>query len=156
MQVHSLEFEDFYEDNYTLIAIHTPLEDFKLAYLLNRNLNTHFSLASFKLDVERRENNASFPIYNYANEKYDNDWYLIANCFKEEQTNENDTLAFPTEMMTYLVPEEKRVDYFIKIVGEQDKQLIKKTLDRIKTINQIAASYTININTLKSKEFLIF
>ena len=93
---------------------------------------------------------------NYANEKYDNDWYLIANCFKEEQTNENDTLAFPTEMMTYLVPEEKRVDYFIKIVGEQDEQLIKKTLDRIKTINQIAASYMININTLKSKEFLIF
>ena len=80
----------------------------------------------------------------------------MGNCFKEEQTNENDTLIFPTEMMTYLVPEKKRVDYFIKIVGEQDEQLIKKTLDRIKTINQIAASYTININTLKSKEFLIF
>ena len=156
MQVHSLEFEDFYEDNYNLIAIHTPLEDFKLAYLLNRNLNTHFSLASFKLDVEIRESNALFPIYNYANEKYGNDWYLIANCFKEEQTNENDTLAFPTEMMTYLVPEKKRVDYFIKIIGEQDEQLVKKTLDRIKTINQIAASYTIKINTLKSKEFLIF
>ena len=55
MQIHSLEFEDFYEDNYTLIAIHTSLEDFKLAYLLNRSLNTHFSLASFKLDVETRE-----------------------------------------------------------------------------------------------------
>ena len=59
-------------------------------------------------------------------------------------------------MMTYLVPEEKEWTISIKIVGEQDKQLIKKTLDRIKTINQIAASYTININTLKSKEFLIF
>ena len=42
MQIHSLGLEDFYEDNYTLIGIHTALEDFKLAYLLNNNLNTHF------------------------------------------------------------------------------------------------------------------
>ena len=43
MQVHSLDIEDFYEDNYTLIGIHTALEDFKLAYLLNNNLDTLFS-----------------------------------------------------------------------------------------------------------------
>ena len=42
MQVHSLDIEDFYEDNYTLIAIHTALEDFKLAYLLNNNLELLF------------------------------------------------------------------------------------------------------------------
>ena len=42
MQVHSLDIEDFYEDNYTLIGIHTALEDFKLAYLLNNNLDTLF------------------------------------------------------------------------------------------------------------------
>ena len=52
MQVHSLDIEDFYEDNYTLIGIHTALEDFKLAYLLNSNLNTRFLKAHFNLDFE--------------------------------------------------------------------------------------------------------
>ena len=42
MQVYSLDIDDFNEDNYTLIGIHTALEDFKLAYLLNKNLDTHF------------------------------------------------------------------------------------------------------------------
>ena len=37
MQVHSLDIEDFYEDNYTLIGIHTALEDFKLANLKSSN-----------------------------------------------------------------------------------------------------------------------
>ena len=156
MQVHSLGIENFYEDNYTLIAIHTTLEDFKLAYLLNHKLNTHFSQAGFKLDIETGDGKASFPIFNYKNEKYDDDWYLIANRFKEERINLQDTLALPTEMITYLVPQKKEVDYFIKIVGEQDKRSIKRVLNHIKTINQVVGSYTININTLKSKELLIF
>ena len=43
MQIHALGFGDFCEDEYSLIGIHTALEDYKLAYLLNKNLNTHFS-----------------------------------------------------------------------------------------------------------------
>ena len=42
MQVHSFDIEDFCEDNYTLIGIHTALEDVKLAYLLNKHLKTLF------------------------------------------------------------------------------------------------------------------
>ena len=65
-------------------------------------------------------------------------------------------MALSTETITYLIPEKKRVDYFIKIVGERNEFLIQKTLDRIKGINQIVTSYTIDTDTLKSKEFLIF
>lgn len=156
MQIHSLGLEDFYEDNYTLIGIHTALEDFKLAYLLNNNLNTRFSRASFSLDFETGHNKASFSIYDYTNEKYDYEWYLIANSYKEERINAQDTLALSTETITYLIPEKKRVDYFIKIVGERNDLLIKRTMDRINAMSQIVTSYTIDTNTLKSKEFLIF
>ena len=65
MQVHSLDIEDFYEDNYTLIGIHTALEDFKLAYLLNNNLDTLFSKATYSLDFESKHSKASFSVYNY-------------------------------------------------------------------------------------------
>ena len=156
MQVHSLGLEDFCEDNYTLIGIHTALEDFKLAYLLNNNLNTHFSRASFSLDFEMNSSKASFSIYEYRNEKYEYEWYLIANSYKEERTNELDTIALTTETKTYLIPEKKRVDYFIKIVGEPNQLLIRYTIDKINTINQVVTSYTIDSSTLKSKEFLIF
>ena len=156
MQIHSLGLEDFSEDNYSLIGIHTTLEDFKLAYLLNNNLKTHFSRSSFSLDFEKDQNKASFSIYDYSNEKYDYEWYLISNSYKEERKNESDTLNLTTETITYLIPEKKRVDYFLKIVGESNQQLIKKTVDRIKTINQVVTSYTIDVETLKSKEFLIF
>ncbi|MEQ6124366.1 IPExxxVDY family protein [Pseudotenacibaculum sp. MALMAid0570] len=156
MQVHSLGLEDFCEDNYTLIGIHTALEDFKLAYLLNNNLNTRFSRTNYSLDFETGDTKASFSIYDYTNEKYDYEWYLIANSYKEERINESDTLALATETKTYLIPEKKRVDYFIKIVGESNKELITKTVDRINTISNIVTSYTIEPNTLKSKEFLIF
>ena len=156
MQIHSLGLDDFYEDNYTLIGIHTALEDFKLAYLLNNNLNTHFSRSNFSLDFETNDSKASFSIYNYTNEKYDDEWYLIANSFKEERINTSDTLGLPTETITYLIPEKKRVDYFIKIVGEPNQFVIQKTLDKINSISQVVTSYTIETDTLKSKEFLIF
>lgn len=156
MQVHSLGLEDFYEDNYSLIGIHTALEDFKLAYLLNNNLNTHFTKANFSLDFETKDSKASFSIYNYINEKYEHEWYLIENSFKEEKINTADTLALTTETKTYLIPEKKNVDYFMKIVGEPKPSLIAKTLNKINSITQVVTSYTIDTNTLKSKEFLIF
>ena len=81
---------------------------------------------------------------------------MIANSYKEEKLNAKDTLALATETITYLIPEKKRVDYFIKVVGEQNSLLVKKIMDKINTINQIVTCYSINKNTLKSKEFLIF
>jgi hypothetical protein len=156
MQIHSLELEDFCEDNYTLIGIHTALEDFKLAYLLNHHLNTRFSRADFSLDFETKTSKASFSVYDYINEKYDYEWYLISNSYKEERLNETDTIALSTETITYLIPEKKRVDYFIKIVGESNQLLIRRTIDKIKSIPQVVTSYSIETDTLKSKEYLIF
>ena len=156
MQIHSLELEDFCEDNYTFICILSALEDFKLAYLLNNNLNTQFSLASYSLDFEKKDNKASFSIFEYINEKYEHEWYLIANSYKEERINASDTLALSTETITYLIPEKKRVDYFLKIVGEPNPLLIQRTMDRINELDQVVTSYTIETDTLRSKEFLIF
>ena len=93
MQVYSLDIDDFNEDNYTLIGIHTALEDFKLAYLLNKNLDTHFSKATYSLDFE---SNASFSVYNDVNEEYGFEWYLISNSFTEERTNASDTIVLAT------------------------------------------------------------
>jgi hypothetical protein len=115
MQIHALGLEDFCEEEYSLIGIHTALEDYKLAYLLNKNLNTHFSKSQKNLEFESDKKRASFSIYNFSSKKYDFDWFLIANSFKRENQTESNELLLTTETKTYLIPEKKKVDFFIKI-----------------------------------------
>jgi len=156
MQIHSLGIEDFCDDRYSLIGIHTALEDFKLAYLLNLKLNTLFSRATFSLDFGNPQSKASFSIFDYKNEENDYEWYLISNSYKEVSSNVFDSLALSTETKTYLIPEKKKVDYFIKIVGEPTQKSVHKTVSMINQIHQVVVSYTIDRFSLKSKEFLIF
>ena len=79
MQIHSLELNDFSDDNYTLIGIHSTLEEYKLAYLLNQKLNTRFVLANYSLDFQNKNNNAIFSIYEFINTKFSQSWFLISN-----------------------------------------------------------------------------
>ena len=81
MQIHSLELDDFSDDNYTLIGIHSTLDEYKLAYLLNQKLATRFSRAGYNLDFENKNNNASFSIYEFINTKFSHNWFLISNQF---------------------------------------------------------------------------
>ncbi|WP_299668407.1 IPExxxVDY family protein [uncultured Polaribacter sp.] len=156
MQIHALGLDDFCEDEYSLIGIHTALEDYKLAYLLNKNLNTHFSKSQKNLEFENDTNKASFSIYNFTSKKYDFEWFLIANSFKRENQTESNELLLTTETKTYLIPEKKKVDFFIKISGEVAFDFVVNTIHKIKNIEQIITSYSIDKNTLKSKDFLIF
>ena len=156
MQIHALGLEDFCEEEYSLIGIHTALEDYKLAYLLNKNLKTQFYKSQNNLELENDKNKASFSIYNFSSKKYDFDWFLIANSFKRENQTESNELRLTTETKTYLIPEKKKVDFFIKISGEVDVDFVISAVQKIKNIEQIITSYSIDKNTLKSKDFLIF
>jgi hypothetical protein len=156
MQIHALGLEDFCEEEYTLIGIHTALEDYRLAYLLNKNLQICFSKSQKDLELEGDQNRASFSIYNFCSKKYAFDWSLIANISKiEHQAARNEFFSI-IETRMYLIPEEKKVDYFIKISGELTADFVADTVKKIKTIEQVVTSYSINKDTLKSKDFLIF
>jgi hypothetical protein len=156
MQIHSLGLEDFSEDEYSLVGIHTALEDFKLAYLLNKHLCTSFYKSREDLNFEDLEKKASFSIFKYTSSKYDFDWFLIANSSKAENQKETNELLITSETKTYLIPEKKKVDFFIKISGDLEDSFMSETVDKIKKIEQVITSYLIDKNTLKSKDFLIF
>ncbi|MDP5106247.1 MAG: IPExxxVDY family protein [Polaribacter sp.] len=156
MQIHSLGFDDFSEDDYSLIGIHTALEDFKLAYLLNKNLSTSFYKSREDLNIEDQQTKASFSIFNYFSKEYDFDWSLIANSSKTENQQESNELLLSSETKTYLITEMNKVDFFIKISGELEDSFLSDTIEKIKNIDQIITSYFIDKDKLKSKEFLIF
>lgn len=156
MQIHSLGFDDLYEEEYSLIGIHTTLEDFKLAYLLNKNISTSFHKLKNYLTIENQQIKASFSMFKYENPKYDFEWHLIANSTKTENITTSNQLLLTTETKTFLIPEKKKIDYFIKISGEVEISFITKTIKKIKSIEQVMTSYSIDKDTLKSKDFLIF
>jgi len=156
MQVHALEMDDFCEEEYSLIGIHSTLEDYRLAYLLNKNLNTRFYKAQQDLEFVIEEKKASFSIYNYENIDYDYDWFLIANSYRRENQTRSNQLLLTLETKTYLIPEKKKVDFFLKISGESEYEFLMKTINTIKNIDNVITAYSIDKNTLKSKDFLIF
>ncbi|PHR73668.1 MAG: hypothetical protein COA67_02770 [Lutibacter sp.] len=154
MQIHSLDLVD----DYSLIGIHTSEEDCKLAYLLNLNLHTKFKRSKFNLDFENK--NASFPIFEFINEKKQLASYLISNkCVGKTSENSAVNLFSKSEVFsstTYLIREKKNVDYFMKIEGDISTIEIFKTIEKLNKISQIVTSYHINPLKLRSKDFLIF
>ena len=156
MQVYALEMNDFCEEEYSLIGIHSTLEDYKLAYLINKKLNTRFFKAKEDLQFTREKKKASFSIYNYENTKYDFDWFLIANSYRRENQTVSNELLLTSETKTYLIPEKKKVDFFLKICGESEYDFVMKIIQKIKNIDNVITAYSIDKNTLKSRDFLIF
>jgi hypothetical protein len=156
MQIHSLGLDSLCEEEYSLIGIHTTLEDCKLAYLLNKNLGTSFHKSKEDLNFEKLQKTSAFSLFNYFNTEYDFEWFLLANSSKRENQTESNELLLTSETKTYLIPEKKKVDFFIKITGNLEYSFVSDTIDKIKNIDQIITSYSIDKNTLKSKDFLIF
>lgn len=156
MQIHALDFDISFEEEYALVGIHTALQDYKLAYLLNKNLQIRFSKAKEELKFEKEKNKACFSLYNYKERKCEFDWFLISNRFRIETETGTSELLLSSEVITYLIPEKKKVDFFLKISGDIQYEFVTKTVERIKTIDQIVTAYTIDKNSLKSKDFLTF
>lgn len=151
-KVLSLGFE--FEHDYTLIAINSTLEDYRLAYFLNRAFNVKLNCQPKGLLFE--DKNCSFTFYDYECNISFSSWSLLANKHIYSSVSENENDLFKEESKTnYLINEKKNIDYFLKINGDvdvDDFQLTKK----IKNIKGVITSYLINPQTLKSKDYLIF
>lgn len=153
-KIHSIDFE--YDHDYDLIGIHSTLADYRMAYFLNETLSIH--LNRFKEDLEYKSKNCSFPLFTFEDESAFTSWSLIANkfVFTEEVSFNGSNLFQEESKISYLIPEKKRIDYFIKISGLQDDNELSEVLYKINKINNIIASYAIDPMDLKSRDNLIF
>lgn len=156
MLVYSLEIPESSCSEYSLIAIHTALEDYKLAYLLNKQLSLFLEKASFSLDFQKKNISTSYTVYEFEDKKLDNTWFLISNIFKTKMKPKKIELFNESETQLYLIPEKKKVDFFLKLDDRILNDHISDVIEKINQIPQIITSYIIKTNTLKSKDFLIF
>ncbi len=159
MALHKLLVDDFYDASYSLIAIHCRLEDYRLAYLLNKYLK--LNLTRQPQDLDYKYFAATYSIYEWNDEEHFATWHMISNtCKKEEDSLQSSGSLFSTNekvLKTYhLLPELKNVNYLIKISNDDRYFDEKEMLEKIQTIPQIITTYTIDVDQLKSKENLIF
>ena len=160
MTGHKFVLEDVIDEvSYTLIALHCPIEDYRLAYLINKYLDVKLIRRSEDLCFNNSE--YKYAIFEWEDKEQLNTWHLLANCCKLESIRKvNYESLFKKEervvKTTYLIPEYKGVNFFLKIDNEFSLNKEKQILKAIMQIPQISIAYCIDTNQLKSKENLIF
>lgn len=159
---HKVYIEDFEEVDYHIIAIHTSLEDYRLAYFLNRDLEICLSKSNVDIQFQVKKGKTSFARFTFEDEKKVINWDLIQN--KNEVVGvENNAIQdlFSNTKNTfsssaYLLSEFKKVDFFLKIENAANEINVSEIVSKINAIDSITMVYSIDKETIKSKNNLIF
>lgn len=161
MAIHKLDLDEFDEIDYHLIAIHTTLEDYRLAYFINQHLPVNLSKSKEEILISIKQGDTQFSRFYFDDEDNFISWNLIQNknevIGKKEITNQdlfsNSTQEVATKV--FLLPELKKVDYFLKIESDDDLQ-INEIVKNLKSIKSLSTVYVVDTETIKSKNNLIF
>ena len=116
MAIHKIQINDFVSDDYELIAVHSSLDDYKLAYMLNKELGVQLSKNLAYVEIAIPEGKSAFSNYIFDDEKNDVVWTLIENKTTIINSNKQTTSLFEqVDITVFLLPEFKKADYLIKI-----------------------------------------
>ena len=159
MALHKLYIEEFDEIDYQLIAIHTTIEDYRLAYMLNKNVPVLFARSKEDVQIKTQQGIAYFPLFDFECPIHGAYWSLIGNQgdipaskgFKDGLFTASD-LGIATRV--YLLPEFKKVNFFVKI--ESDLQPLNEIIKSINMIDQVSTVYSVDTEKIKSINNLIF
>ncbi|WP_016991367.1 IPExxxVDY family protein [Flavobacterium sp. ACAM 123] len=162
MAIHKLNFGEFDEIDYHLIAIHTSLEDYRLAYFINQKLSINLGKSKDEVQINIKEGETAFSRFYYYDLEHAVSWNLIQNKNEVAQQKidpvqnlfSNTKLEISTRV--YLLPEFKKADYFLKIENTEDTMNATKIRTILNTIDNISAVYIVDTSKIKSKNNLIF
>ena len=129
-----------FDFDFVLIAVTSPLKDYRLCYKVNLAAQTDFRKIE-DLTLNFKENGFKYhSCYLHKIPNSDCHFYFIANKGSNG----------------FLISEMREVDYFIIIKEFIDEEDLSHFLNRLKSINDIQAAVEINPKRLKSKENLLF
>ncbi len=115
---------------FTLFGISCHLKDFRLSYLLNRQLDLEF----VKMDDFR-----DFSFYYCRDEDRFTTYYLLGNRGEE----------------SLLVPDLKQTDYLLLTEGPIKKPQKEKLLEKIKGIQNVLTAFEIRFDTIRRFDQLL-
>jgi len=125
--------------DFILIALTVPLKDYRLCFMINKELNIQFCRTD-ELYLPAENGRSYFSMYHYQYKQTETDFYLLANKGTEG----------------FLIPEMKSADYFIMIKNFIDREDLDNFLSGLNRIPEVQAAIEVDPKKLKSKENLIF
>lgn len=158
MAVHKLFIEDF-EASYYLFALHSPVEDYKLVYEMNNLLSGKF--CRVRNDIDLIQQGVGFSRFEWNNKISDTTWNLVTNKVIGNAVSKPDQLSLfadsvNTTSQYHLIPEQPKVDYFLKIEGDYSQFMVNQLLLKLKSIPHLETAYTVDPESLRSRSNLIF
>ena len=163
MAIHKLDLGEFDEIDYHLIAIHTSLEDYRLAYFINQKLPINLGKNKNEIQINIKEGETKFSRYYYHDVEKGISWNLIQNknevIQQKNDTKQNNLFSninMEVSTKVYLLAEFKKPDYFLKIENIEDDLNVTHIQALLNTIDNISTAYTVETNKIKSKNNLIF
>ena len=161
MPAHKLVLDEFFEQPFKLFAIHASVEDYRMAFLLNKNLGLRLKRARKDVDIRRNSAVSLFELYEFEDEINYCSYFLVGNVSRSKVEGRKESRSLFEEepeslQKSFLLPEFRQVDFFLKI--EEDIEGISEStlLNQIKGVAQVSMAYPIEFDAIKSKENLIF
>ena len=150
--VHKLS-EELYIDSFDLIAIHSDLESYALAYRINESAQLKLTRAFEDLAV----GNCFFPLFEWKDAITEQEVYLIGNKVQVEEVGENIGLfeSSSTFKTHYILEDRKEINYVLRL-DANDSGLLEHLLKAVKSIEKVTMAYRLDIEIVKSKKNLIF
>ena len=129
--------------DFSLLAISSQLKEYKLAWVINRDLDIH--LVKQKDEIFQFLGSDNLCISHYLYQTEHSSVRLIYNRSREEGATGQ-----------YLIPELKQFDFLMIIEGFKDSFEVHEVREIIKTINGVQMVNQIEVDQLKSRDNLIF
>jgi hypothetical protein len=127
--------------DFVLIAITSSLKDYRICYMVNKELNFNFIKSDdLYLDPLHGEAPAYFSLYKYSWESSETEFYFISNKGSEG----------------YLIPEMNKTDYLLMIKNYIDEDELDDIILRLNRISEIVAAVKVDPKKIKSRENLLF
>lgn len=155
-KINRLVLDEVPEEEIYLIALYSSLEIFRVIYHLNLKLELRLKRTLKDIDFVSPDSTSNYPLYHFYDEINDVDYYVVANKAQTEPREMAPSgLLFeePNTYETYLIPERKNVDFFLKVERRME---IDDFLNKLKQIRQFSAIHLEDINRIRSYKNLIF
>lgn len=150
MRNHVISYNEI-DDESQIIAIHSVLEPYDLAYKMNFSLGLDLVRSDF--DISFKKNNQKYMVYRSGDGQEESFW-LFSNSFTEPKLNKASNLLFEEESVeSSLMPEFSKADFMLKRIGE--KNSMNRFLKSLSLLKDISSCYIVSSDKIKSKHNLI-
>jgi hypothetical protein len=128
-----------FEYDFQLIGISSHAKDYRLSWELNKKFDINLVKEEEVVFSSKKSGIKEFSMYFYQDDLEERDVRLIGN----------------KSGGSYLVPEKKAADFFLMLYDYNSLE-INEMMREIRKINVVLTAFELDVNTLKSKENLLF